>query len=111
MAQVEDAPAVFAVQCCLLMPTFYLFFNSFQSDEASRHSQSRTFDVCTSTLRYISFPSLYSRVVFVIYLFYGPSDEDKPKLKDFIDSIFADEDRGEANLDVPYIPCVRHDNC
>ncbi|KAF3169202.1 hypothetical protein TWF788_010680 [Orbilia oligospora] len=36
-------------QCCLSMPTLFSFY-SFQSEEASRHLQSRVFNVRTSML-------------------------------------------------------------
>ncbi|KAF3078792.1 hypothetical protein TWF569_000566 [Orbilia oligospora] len=55
-------------QCCLSMPTLFSF-SSFQSEEASRHLQSRVFNVCTSMLiRLIAIFGLPSNICHPTYM-------------------------------------------
>ncbi|KAK6342971.1 hypothetical protein TWF718_008351 [Orbilia javanica] len=70
------------------MPTFisYTVFNRMKLQDIL---QSQVFDVCTPMARCTLLLSLYSLVVLVIISIYGPSDEDKPMLNDFIDVPFC----------------------
>ncbi|RVD84595.1 uncharacterized protein DFL_006336 [Arthrobotrys flagrans] len=66
MARVEDAPAVLTVPVLLVYADFIFLFTVFNRMKLQDILQSRVFNVCTSVLRYILSPSLYSRVVSVI---------------------------------------------